>query len=75
MKTEIELWSKGNDFVYVVNIGGVIKYLKNESSANRFLMKLGYEYNINGFFEKTKLSEQEQQLNNKYTKFKHTYPK
>jgi len=72
MNLEIELWSNGNSFIYVVNIGGVIKYLKNEASANRFLAKLGYEYNINGYFEKARLSDQEQKLNNRYTKFKHS---
>lgn len=58
------------ELVYVVNIGGYVKYFKNWSSVARFMKKMGYEYSTDGYggWLKTKNSDDEVWLNAKFKK-------
>ena len=53
---------------YQVNIGGVVKLFKSASAAHRWLEKMGYEMQEDCLsYEKTRKSEDEINIERKYT--------
>ena len=58
---------KTDQYIYAINIEGIIKYFQSENGADRYLSRLGFVYNIDtGFYEKTKVSEQEVEFDNHF---------
>jgi len=55
-------------YMYLVNIGGIIKFCKSEKSVFRYLYNLGYRWDIEkGGFYKTCLSVKEKFIEQKFT--------
>lgn len=71
MKTKIELYRKKEtgQFVYLINIGGIINEFITESGAHRFLERHGYIYDYeSGIYEKRASSQAEIEIKWKYEK-------
>lgn len=67
LKTKTK-WGKLKTHVWVVTIGPVVKICPSESAADRYLHKMGFTYNIEGYYEWDKKSVDQLNLEMNYKK-------